>query len=498
MARVAFCQNVMVEQMGVMCLSAILKDAGHTTEVFFDDERHPDRFMKELVDFKPDIIAFSILTPSVPWALRLAQRVKRDMGAITVLGNVHAIVCPEIIEEPGVDIVCLGEGEFPMRDLCGRIDAGEDYSTIDGFWVKTGTGIVKNPMCAELVDLDAMPFHDRPLYDKYAFFRHSHYVRLTIGRGCPFRCTFCTNPVLADKYGRKRYVRKLSPERAIAEIEHTIRSRPEKVNYVFFADEVFWVTNAWLREFCTLYKERIRIPFSAAFRFGPIAEEDVQLMAEAGCTAVSFAFETGDEQQRRELMNKNVSDELILQLSSLLRKHKIRRCATAFFGLPGDTFDDHIQRLAFYREVNPTYLWTTFFQPYPGVALSESPDVKKNLPQIKEFAATLHSDMYLDVPDRARLVALKKVYFLCMKLPWLEPFLVRLTRYRIPLLFDFLFFLHFTYYAFVFERVSPIQWLVHLKVFAINPLLRKHRVLQNTGESYEPPQEGSGKRAGKD
>ena len=494
MARVAFCQDVMVEQMGVMCVSAVLKDAGHTTEIFFDDQRRPDRFMKELADFEPDIVAFSILTPSAPWALRMVKRVKQELDAITVFGNVHAIVCPAIIEEPGVDIVCLGEGEFPMRDLCARIDAGEEYSSIDGFWVKTDTGIVKNPMCAELVDLDAMPFHDRPLYDKYAFFRHSRYLRLVLGRGCPFRCTFCTNPVMADKYGRKRYVRKLSPERAIAEIEHTIRNRPAKVKFIFFADEVFWVTNAWLREFCALYKERIRIPFCGAFRFGPIAEEDVQLMAEAGCKAVAFAFETGDEKQRRELMNKNVSDELILELSGLLRKCNISYCASAFFGLPGDTFNDHIQRLAFYRKANPTYLWTTFFQPYPGVSLSEHPEVKKALPEAKAFEAPLHGDMYLDLPDRERLVALKKVYFLCMKFPWLEPLLVWLTRFRIPLLFDFLFFLHFTYYVFVFERVSPIQWFVHLKVFALNPLLRKHSILQNTGKPYEAPQRGSRKR----
>ncbi len=81
-----------------------------------------------------------------------------------------------------------------------------------------------------------------------------------------------------------------------------------------------------------------------------------------------------------------------------------------------------------------------------------------------------------------------------MKFPWLEPLLVWLTRFRIPLLFDFLFFLHFTYYVFVFERVSPIQWLVHLKVFALNPLLRKHSILQNTGKPYEAPQRGSRKR----
>jgi radical SAM superfamily enzyme YgiQ (UPF0313 family) len=479
----------MVEYMGFMCISAALKDAGHTVDIFFDDQTHEDRFIAEVAAFKPDVVAFSILSPSLLWSLRVGKRVKDEIGAVTVFGNVHAITTPDIIEDEAVDMVCLGEGEVCMLELCEALDKGEDYSAIEGLWVKKADGeIAKNIMRHDMVDMDTMPNHDRAMYNKYAFFRHSGYLRVLTGRGCPFRCSFCTNPVLMDHYGgAKSYIRKKSPERAIEEIEGLIASHPRKVKFLFFIDEVFWVKNDWLREFLALYKERIRIPFNANFRFGGIQEEDIKLLADAGATIMTVAIESGDEEQRKGIMNKPVTNKHILEVTEWMHKYGIKFGSSCFFGLPGDTFQDHVDRLPFYRKANPTYLWTTFFQPYPGLALTQDDEVQERMPESKEFGVTLHHDMYLNLPDRDRLVNLKKVYFLCMKFPLLAPLLQWLTKYNIPFLFDGLFFTHFTYYVFRFERVSLFQWFMHVKIFALNPILRKKQPLQNTGRPYGLP-----------
>ncbi|UCG17680.1 MAG: B12-binding domain-containing radical SAM protein [Phycisphaerales bacterium] len=478
MARIALCQDLMVECMGLMSISAVLKEAGHVVEVFIDEQTDERRFLAELASFEPDIVGFSILTPSVPWALETGRRVKETIGAVTVYGNVHAIVCPQIIDQPGVDIVCRGEGERPMLELAACVDRGEPYTHIRSFWAKTAEGIVKNPLPDEMLDLNTLPFHDRSLYDKYRFFRNSKYLFMLAGRGCPFRCSFCTNPVLLEHYGGKKYLRRRSPELVIRELEFHLQRRD--VRYVSFIDEVFWVKNDWLREFLTLYKQRIRVPFYAEYRFGGgITEDDIRLMAEAGAENLVISAETGDESQRRKLMNKSVGDDHILQITRWLRKHKISYVTSAFFGLPGDTVQDHVDRLGFFRKIRPTYLWTTFFQPYPGVSLAEHPSVKRFVPAKKPFEATLHHDMYLDLPDRDRLVNLKKVYYLCMLSPGLTPVLVWLTKSRIPLLFDLLFMAHFSYYVFKFERITARQLLTHVKIFAVNPALRKTRFLRN-------------------
>ena len=228
---------------------------------------------------------------------------------------------------------------------------------------------------------------------------------------------------LLAHYGAKEYIRRFSPERAIAEVEYHVKKR--KPRYVQFIDEVFWVKNSWIRDFLPLYRDQVGIKFLANFRFGPIKEEDIKLMAEAGAYNFILAAESGDEKQRNEVMNKPVKDEMIFRISGWFKKYGINFCSSCFFGLPGDTFEDHIKRLGFYRKLQPTYLYTTFFQPYPGVNLAKVAEVKDSLPEDQTFRLTLHHEMYLDLLDKQRVTNLKKVYYWLMAWPAAAPILAK-------------------------------------------------------------------------
>lgn len=487
MARVAFTQDVLVEYMGFMCLAAALKQAGHEVEMFVDDQSNTPQVIDSIVAWQPDVVGFSLLTPSVPWALGMARQIKERTSALVVVGNVHVMMRPELVEEEGIDAVCLGEGEECLVALCNAISAGAPYEDIAGFWIKTPDGIRKNPPLADLVDMEAAPFVDRTMYLRHPYFRKTKYLRIMAGRGCPFRCTYCSNPVMTDKYGgAKKYIRKRSPQLAVKEIEYLIQQHPGKIKHLHFIDEVLWVKNDWLREFMELYKERIHLPFTANFRFGPMKEEDIKLMAEAGAVALFVATETGDEKQRNEMMNKPVANERIIEVTDWMHKYGIAFGVSAFFGLPGDTPQDHRERLAFFRRLKPRYLWTTFFQPYPGLALTQHPAIKPYLPPEEQFAnRTFHKQMYLNLPDRDRLVNLKKVYFLIMKVPALEAPLFWLTQFRIPLLFDLLFIVPFGLYMVLWwENITLYQWWVNLKMLLFNPVLRATQPLQTTGRPF--------------
>ena len=464
----------MLEYLGYMFMSAVLKQSGHTVEVFCDTGADDERFAREVADFKPDIVGFAVFIPGREWTIQVGRRVKKLTGAITVYGNVDAMLNPDLFLDAGVDIVCLWEGEEAMVELAACVDEGRPYTHIRGLWLNTPDGVVKNEMPEELLDLDTLPFHDRGLYDKYAFFRHSKYLRLLNGRGCPNRCSFCFNRVMREHFGGARYIRKRTPELAIQEIEHHVSQR-KRVKQIYFVDEVFWVRNSWMREFCKLYKERVGVPFMANFRWGPIEEEDIKLMAEAGAVWMVCAIESGDEEQRRTLLDKDVEDAHILQVTRWLRKYGIRFGINYFFGLPGDTADDHIARLPFLREINPDYLWTTYFEPYPGLVLTENPATQAILPKNKEFAPLSHHDMYLDLPEKDRLMRLKKVFHTCVAWPMLCRPLLWLTKFRIPLLFDLIFMSHYSWNVFWYHKISLVQLAQHVNVFMVRPLLQKFR-----------------------
>ena len=150
----------------------------------------------------------------------------------------------------------------------------------------------------------------------------------------------------------------------------------------------------------------------------------------------------------------------------------------ALFGLPGDTVENFVEQLEFYRKAKPTYLWTTFFTPFPDLKITQEKAVQDLMPANKEFSLTFHHDMYLDLPDKDRLVRLKKIYFLLMLWPKAIPFLVWLTRFRVPLLFDLMFLCHYSWYIRKFERISWLQFLQHIKTFVVNPVLKKMHLLR--------------------
>jgi hypothetical protein len=243
---------------------------------------------------------------------------------------------------------------------------------------------------------------------------------------------------------------------------------------------VLWVKNSWLEEFLDLYEREIRLPFSANFRFGPISENLIRKMASAGADTLIVATETADEKQRRELLNKAVANSLIIQICEWLNKYKIKFSINTFFGLPGDTLEQHFARIPFFHRLEATYIWTTFFQPYPKLKLTDAFNTQQVMPENIFFEKTLHHDMFLNLPDRERQTNLKKVYFVACRWPFLVPVIRRLINIRAPLLFDFIFLCHFMYYIFLFEHISVRQLYSHIESFVINKMLSR----KGSGSEY--------------
>ena len=128
---------------------------------------------KKILDYKPDLIAISSTEDMWELAtdmLTVAKEYKLKNKVPVVVGGVFATFAPDIcMKNDLVDLVCVGEGENALLDLCKKIKKKEDFSDVTNLWVKQNKKIIsKNPI-TKPVDINNNPIIDISLFEEKDF-----------------------------------------------------------------------------------------------------------------------------------------------------------------------------------------------------------------------------------------------------------------------------------------------------------------------------------------
>jgi radical SAM superfamily enzyme YgiQ (UPF0313 family) len=450
MARVVFLQNIWFEFMGPMYLSAALKSSGHDCRVLIGDSC--DDFRTGLSEYRPDLVAFSVMTGMHQWALEVSRSIKELLpGCRIIMGGPHPTFFPEIISEYGVDIICRGEGEDALVELADALDAAVAIDTIANLWVKAADGsITRNDLRPLCQDLDTLPNPDRRLYEEYPELARSAVKAVMSSRGCPFDCTFCFNHQMVALYrGKGRYVRHRSPEHVIGEIKSIQESMP--VERIYFADDTFALDRHWLTGFLPLYGSNIGLPFHCLIRINQIDGEITRLMRDNGCETVFFGIESGDERIRNEILKKAITDREIREGAALLKQNGITFRTYNIVGFPGETFDQALATVRLNIEIGTDFPWCSIFMPYPGTRLAayaqEAGYCSEEL-AVDTFQSSFFITSILNNPDSNRLVNLHKFFQTAVLFPALLPVITLLVRLPANPLFRLWFgFVYFLVYV---------------------------------------------------
>jgi anaerobic magnesium-protoporphyrin IX monomethyl ester cyclase len=425
MAKVLFLQNLPFEYMGPMYLSAQLKSHGHHCDLFIQSERK--HYLRDIVEYDPDLIAFSTMTGPHKWVLRTAEEIKHVSNKPIILGGPHPTFFPEIIQESPIDMVCVGEGEFALLELADSLDAGKDVSNIRNLWVKRDGQIYKNDLRPLIEDLDLLPFPDRSLYDDCSILRSVPAMKFLTGRGCPYRCTFCFNHKFNELYrGAGRVVRKRGVNDLIEEIRTTVQKYNLKL--IRFPDDTFTGNRRWLLEFLQKYKEEIHLPYTGLARANELNEDAVRMLKSSGCLNVYFGVESGNEELRNKILKKNLSDEQIIKAAGLLRKHKVKFGTYNMFGLPNETLPLALQTIELNRKIKPNYTINNVFQPYPKTEIAMYAADHGLLNPQADYMDTMNEGSILQLADIDRLVNLCRFAHLAIKYPVFMPIIKLLIK----------------------------------------------------------------------
>jgi len=436
MAKVLFLQNMPFEYMGPMYLSAMLKAHGHQCRLYILSE-HKD-YLEKMNEYDPDLIAFSTMTGPHKWVLKTAAKIKEEVEKPIILGGPHPTFFPEIIQEPCVDMVCVGEGEYTLLELADKLDAGEDISNIQNLWVKKNGQIVQNDLRPLVEDLDELPFPDRTLYDDCKLLRSVPAMKFLTGRGCPYRCTFCFNHKFNELYkGLGRRFRKRNIDSLIREINETADRYALKL--VRFPDDTFTGDRRWLLDFLQRYKDGINLPYTGLARANEMDEEVVRMLKTSGCLNVYFGVETGKEKMRNEILKKNLTNEQIINAARLLRKHKVKFGTYNMFGLPHETLSMAYETIDFNRKLKPDYTINNVFQPYPKTEIAGYAAEHGLLNPNTDYLDTMNEGSILHGEEIDRLVNLCRFAAMGVRYPLLLPLIKVLIRFPPNRLFKMVF-----------------------------------------------------------
>ena len=352
-----------VEPLGPMQMSAITRNMGHKSHLAVLDEGD---LLEKIEKNDIDLVAMSFLSPEAGAFKKASHRIKSRRPDMTVIaGGPHPTFFPEIVDSWPLDAVVLGEGDRVMGKIVSHLEAGKDISDIPNLHTRRK----KNALLPLVADLDTLPYPDRDLVHGRVPLNMVPMKSFMATRGCPYNCAYCFNNAYKKLYrhgGRMR--RQRSVEHLIREIE-TVKQR-YSLRFVRFGDDVF-VTghDQWLEEFVEQYRRRIGLPFYFLIYPHLVNREVISALKSAGCHSVGISIETGNEEIRKKIIKRPISDEVIKNAYAILRDHDIRLFSNCMLGLPESTIADDIQSLELTFACAPTYASFTVFAPFPGTEL---------------------------------------------------------------------------------------------------------------------------------
>jgi anaerobic magnesium-protoporphyrin IX monomethyl ester cyclase len=336
--------------LGIDHLSAWLRQHGHSTCMVFDpglfDEAsflqlrrlhrlfsRRQRVARAVVASRPGLVAFSVVTDTVAWAVDLAERIEALAPELPVVfGGVHPSLVPERVLERGcVDFLVQGEGEGALLDLVRQLEAGEVQPT-PNLWYRRGSAVVSRPPRPLVDDLSALPLPDKHIYD--GALRINERYSIATGRGCPYTCSYCAHNGLRRLYPGQRYTRRRNPDHVLAELERAEATEP--LRYVKFEDDIFTLDRGWLEAFLPAYRERVGAPFGCIVHPRFVDDAVARLLADTGCADVEIGVQSMDEGLRHRVLGRGESNAEVLAAFETLERHGLRFIVDHIFDLPGE------------------------------------------------------------------------------------------------------------------------------------------------------------------
>jgi radical SAM superfamily enzyme YgiQ (UPF0313 family) len=424
--------------MPIAAMSAYLKRDFPWVDVALDpililrdaEQYSPANYAQRIAAQHPDLLAFSVMSPHWHPMEPYFEALKQLMPDVPILiGGYQAMLSQQqTIDNPNVDYICVGDGEYAMGNIVQHLRGLKD-GPADGMWEKLVDGSVYQTEPHQNGDLAALPFPDYEIFAKADGFQDVNssifgpqgvlVLPVMTGRGCPYRCTYCCNtPILEGWKSKKTFLRKYDPQAMVNEL---IRLRDTYgVGYFEFWDELFLSNLKFVNVFFELYKEQVRLPFSINSRVEVMSEAFCRTAADAGCHTIWFGIESGDEEYRGKMLGRRMKNQQIIEAADNCKKAGINRLTFNIVGMPLETAANMRETLKLNQRIAPEHFFFFPYIPLRGTPLYEVAEreglLLPNKKNLHYLSAANDRHFTLNMKEQPDLLTAEEYNAICMEM----------------------------------------------------------------------------------
>ena len=368
--------------LGLAYIAAAVKNAGHEIAVadLCFGRKPVDDLRQQVTRFQPEVIGLSLRNvdnaayPLTVDYLALHREVVDTLHAIctapVVLGGSGFSIMPQAyMRELDGDWGIVGEGERSFVDLLQALEQGRDPSAIPGIVPAEASTAIASVVPVLPQRPDSWADNIRPLrtpFDYARYIRRGGTGNIQTKRGCVFKCSYCTYPLLEGKRFRAREAADVVDE--IEGLQHDYGPHP-----IFFVDSILNFPHGHVEAICEEILQRgLELRWSCYATPVKLDRHQAQLMVRAGCEGIELGTDAVDDSQLARL-GKSFNAAIAERANRYCMEAGLRVCQTVIFGAPGETESSVRATCKALREMKPTAVVAmTGVRLYPGTPLSRS------------------------------------------------------------------------------------------------------------------------------
>ncbi|HIJ75267.1 MAG TPA: radical SAM protein [Deltaproteobacteria bacterium] len=339
--------------LGLINLATVLRSSPHRVRIFdfpLDIRRKAlpmDRQIyracaRHILQFAPDLAAFSVQCTTYPPAVQIAEELKKLDPALKIAFGGHNASCVDeltLSRFPFIDAIVRGEGEITFPQLVRAFDGQVPLASIDGITFRMLDRIVRNPDRELIENLDCLPASD------YTFVAPLHEYRdvcgigrsiaiLEVGRGCPHRCVYCSQSIMW-----RRRARTFSTGRIIGEMKNLAENFGAECFLLAF--DQFTAKRGFAEQFCLglIDAGLNHLPWYCISRLDTVDKDLLNLMRKAGCETMCYGIDSGSK-STLAFIRKDIDREVLFDRVSETTEAGIVPTLSFVIGFPEESRQD--------------------------------------------------------------------------------------------------------------------------------------------------------------